>query len=527
MRKLEQNNMNLAHTFLAPVAQRVRKTLTSTLCLASGVALFLTTAFSPMIAINASAQKKSLSRNYLKVTAADSGLTKEIRLGLDKSIVIDLPADAHDILVANPEVADAVTRTSRRIYVFGKKIGQTNIFIFDGRGNQVASLELIVERDIAGLEDTIRRLIPNSEVRAEMINDNIVLTGSVTTPQDAATAARLANIFVTGGENTASDGEGSNGQLSLFGSADKPTSQIVNMLQIEGEDQVLLKVVVAEIQRDVVKLLGLNTSLGNSTNDGIGFEVFGGRTPTLDQFTGGSGGRFATGGSLFDLSGTFLAMERNGVMRTLAEPSLTAISGEKAHFQVGGTYHIPESITNGDNGSASVKYKEVEYGISLTFTPVVLTAGRISLKIRTEVSEPTMRGVKSLRTDVNLLSIRKRLADTTVELPSGGSMIIAGLVQDDVRQAINGQPGLMDIPFFGALFRSREFIRNETEVVILVTPYLVRPTARKNLAQPDQNFHPASDPAGYFMGRVNRVYGTKQGNLPKGRYTGSIGFILK
>lgn len=528
MRNLEQNIMNLAQTFLAPVAQKMRKTVTSTLCLASGVALFLTTAFSPLIAINASAQKKSLSRNYLKVTAADASLTKEIRLGLDKSIVIDLPADAHDILVANPEVADAVTRTSRRIYVFGKKIGQTNIFIFDGRGKQVASLELIVERDIAGLEDTIRRLIPNSEVRAEMINDNIVLTGSVTTPQDAATAARLANIFVTGGENTGDDGDGSNGgQISLFGGTDKPSSQIVNMLQIEGEDQVHLKVVVAEIQRDVVKLLGLNTTLGNSVNDGIGFEVLGGRAPTLDQFTGGSGARFATGGSLFDLSGTYLAMERNGVMRTLAEPSLTAISGEKAHFQVGGTYHIPEEITNEDDGSTGVKYKEVEYGISLTFTPVVLTAGRISLKIRTEVSEPTTSGVKALRNDVNLLSIRKRLADTTVELPSGGSMIIAGLVQDDVRQAINGQPGLMDIPFFGALFRSREFVRNETEVVILVTPYLVRPTARKNLAQPDQNFHPASDPAGYFMGRVNRVYGTKQGNLPKGRYTGSIGFILK
>lgn len=521
--------MNFARTYLAQLAPDLRKFTTNSLCTAAAAALFLTTATAPFSSFSAHAKEQSLARNYLKISSKNATVAKEIRLGLDKSIVIDLPADAHDILVANPEVADAVTRTSRRIYIFGKKIGQTNIFVFDGRGNQVASLELIIERDIAGLEDTIRRLIPNSDVQAEMINDNIVLTGSVSTPQDAATAAKLANIFVTGGENTANDDSGSSSSGTItFGSAEeKPTSQIVNMLQIDGEDQVHLKVVIAEIQRDVVKQLGLKTTVGNTVSDGIGFELLGGRAPTLDQFTGGSGGKFATGGSLFDLSGTFIAMERNGVMRTLAEPSLTAISGEKAHFQVGGTYHMPSSVSNTENGGASVEYEKVEYGVSLTFTPVVLTAGRISLKIRTEVSEPTASGVKALRSDVNLLSVRKRLADTTVELPSGGTMMIAGLVQDDVRQAINGQPGLMDIPFFGSLFRSREFIRNETEVIILVTPYLVRPTSRKKLALPDKNFHPASDPAGYFMGRVNRVYGTKQGNLPKGRYTGSIGFILK
>lgn len=521
--------MKFARKYLAQLAPDLRKFTTNSLCTAAATALFLTTALSPFSSLSAQAKEQSLSRNYLKITSSNALVAKEIRLGLDKSIVIDLPADAHDILVANPEVADAVTRTSRRIYVFGKKIGQTNIFIFDGRGNQIASLELIVERDIAGLEDTIRRLIPNSDVQAEMINDNIVLTGSVSTPQDAATAAKLANIFVTGGENTGNDdgAAASSGTITFGSSNDKPTSQIVNMLQIEGEDQVHLKVVIAEIQRDVVKQLGLNTSVGNSTTDGIGFELLGGGVPTLDQFTGNGVGRISTGGSLFDLTSTFRALERNSVMRTLAEPSLTAISGEKAHFQVGGTYHMPSSVKSEDDGTVAVEYEKIEYGVSLTFTPVVLTAGRISLKIRTEVSEPTASGVKALRSDVNLLSVRKRLAETTVELPSGGSMMIAGLVQDDVRQAINGQPGLMDIPFFGSLFRSREFIRNETEVIILVTPYLVRPTARKNLAQPDKNFHPASDPAGYFMGRVNRVYGTKQGNLPKGRYTGSIGFILK
>ena len=488
-----------------------------------GAVLAFTTAASTFVAVPASAQSES--NHYLKITAENAHVAKEIRLGLDKSIVLDLPADAHDILVANPDVADAVTRTARRIYLFGKKIGQTNIFVFDSRGQQIASLELLIERDIAGLESTIERLIPNSEVKAEMINDNIVLTGSVPTPQAAATAVRLAQIFVKGGEQTQEEsGDGGDGSaLLLGGTEDKPQSDIVNLLQIQGEDQVHLKVVIAEIQRSVVKQLGINTNFTNATADGFGFSVAGGKLPSLTHLVANIGGSFSLSDAAGSLTSQYQALERNGVMKTLAEPSLSAISGEKAHFRVGGTHFLPEKIEDGP----TITYKEVDYGVALTFTPVVLSAGRISLKIRTEVSEPTAAGAIGLRNDVNLLSSRKRLADTTVELPSGGSMVIAGLIQDDVRQAINGQPGLMDIPFFGSLFRSREFVRNESEVIVIVTPYLVKPTARAQLVQPDENFQPASDASGYFLGRVNRVFGTKQGKLPKGRYTGSIGFILK
>ena len=163
----------------------------------------------------------------------------------------------------------------------------------------------------------------------------------------------------------------------------------------------------------------------------------------------------------------------------------------------------------------------------------MLSPGRISLKIRTAVSEPTTEGSIGLSTGLaglpgaNLLSIRKRLADTTVELPSGGSMMIAGLVRDDIRQAINGLPGLSKIPVLGTLFRSRDFVRNETELVIIVTPYLARPVARTALAKPDDNFNAASDGAGMFLGRVNRVYGTMQTNRPNGRYHGVVGYIYK
>jgi pilus assembly protein CpaC len=247
------------------------------------------------------------------------------------------------------------------------------------------------------------------------------------------------------------------------------------------------------------------------------------------------------------------AMEQAGVMKTLAEPTLTAVSGEKATFKVGGEFNLVTSRSSAvseDNQEGGLTYTvdKIEYGIGLEFQPVVLSPGRISLKMRTSVSEPTMEGSAPFeagpsRKDpgllggildprhnlpgTNIISIRKRLADTTIELPSGGSMMIAGLVRDDVRQAINGLPGLSKIPVLGALFRSRDFVRNETELVIIVTPYLSRPVARTALAKPDDNFNPPSDGAGYFLGRVNRVFGTMQTNLPNGRYHGVVGYIYK
>jgi pilus assembly protein CpaC len=231
------------------------------------------------------------------------------------------------------------------------------------------------------------------------------------------------------------------------------------------------------------------------------------------------------------------AMEQSGVMKTLAEPTLTAVSGEKATFKVGGEYNLitgRSSSKSDDNQDGELTYsnQKIEYGIGLEFQPVVLSPGRISLKVRTSVSEPTTEGSTTLEASgqlpgTTLLSIRKRLADTTIELPSGGSMMIAGLVRDDVRQAINGLPGLSKIPVLGTLFRSRDFVRNETELVIIVTPYLSRPVARNELAKPDDNFNAASDGAGMFLGRVNRVYGTMQTDRPAGRYHGVVGFIYK
>ena len=465
--------------------------------------------------------------------------TQRIKLGLNKSVVIDLPSDAYDILVANPAVADAVTRTARRIYLFGKTVGETNIFVFGQNGEQIVSLDLAVERDVAGLEEYLKRFIPTADISVELLNDNVVLTGTVDTPLDAKRAVDLAQIFVSGGEattgqysQTASGGSGDGGVDIDNPDSERRVSQIVNLLKIIGEDQVMLKVTVAEVSRNVMKQLGVNM-IGDGSSNGISWGAFSESIPGLGKPLSPS--QLSIGTSSLD---AYLnAMEQAGVMKTLAEPTLTAVSGKQATFRVGGEFNL---VTNQDADDSGITYEiqKLEYGIGLEFLPVVLSAGRISLKIRTQVSEPTdqssvtlsgggQRGARFRQPGMTALSIRKRLADTTVELPSGGSMMIAGLVRDDIRQAVNGLPGLSKLPVLGTLFRSRDFVRNETELVIIVTPYLVRPVARNELSKPEDNFNAASDGAAMFLGRVNRVYGSMQTNRPNGRYHGVVGYIYK
>lgn len=466
------------------------------------------------------------------------GATKRINLALNKSLVVDLPADAYDILVANPTVADAVTRTARRIYLFGKQVGQTNVFVFGPNGEQLASFDLVIERDVAGLEGSLKKYIPDSDIKVELLNDNVILTGTVQTPLDAKRATDLATLLVTGGEATTGQYQqnaagGGNGNTSVvIGDPNeaRQKSKIVNLIQIAGEDQVTLKVTVAEVSRSVMKQLGVNM-VGSTKSDGI---LFG--SENLASLVGkglsSSGASIPISIGSATIDSYINAMELAGVMKTLAEPTLTAISGEKATFRVGGEYNMINGSDVDDKGKVTYNIGKIDYGIGLEFVPVVLSPGRISLKVRTSVSEPTLEGSASLsvgqrKPSTNVISIRKRLADTTVELPSGGSMMIAGLMRDDARQAISGLPGLSKIPVLGTLFRSREFVRNETELVIIITPYLVRPVARTALARPDDNLNLASDAAGMFLGKVNRVYGTKAATPPAGRYEGVVGYIYK
>jgi pilus assembly protein CpaC len=465
---------------------------------------------------------------YGTVLTDTQSTVRVVKLGLNKSVIVDLPRDARDVLVSNPEVANAVMRTNRRIYLTGVKVGQTNIIVFDRAGQQIVSVELEVERDSRTLAAMLTRLIPGSTIDVEVVSDNIVLSGSVRNAADARRAQDIANIFANGGANaqpsSTSGASGAGGtSITIDNQQETPASSVVNLLTIEGEDQVHLKVTVAEVNRNTIKQLGIEWDAEFSIDD----IVFGALTQAvfpINQTLPSNSAGFGWNDGSSHVFGTIQALEEAGVLRTLAEPTLTAISGEQASFLAGGEFPVPVAgETDGQGQTVTVEFKP--FGVSLAFVPVVLSEGRISLRVKTEVSELSNEGAVTL-SDLTIPALKVRRAETTMELPSGGSLVMGGLIRDDIRQAINGVPGLKNLPVLGALFRSRDFLRQETELVIIVTPYLVKPVGRPALARPDDGFSASTDSNAILLGHLNSIYGGP-GNAPTGNYQGHYGYIYE
>lgn len=458
------------------------------------------------------------------VVGNEAPLSRSVNLGLNKSVVVDLPRDARDVLVSDPRVADAVIRTSRRIYLTGTSVGQTNLIVFDRAGQQIVSLELNVERDGRALTAMLERMIPGSTIDVELVSDNIVLSGSVKNAADSRRAEDIASIFANGGVKAKSGNRvpgGENKPGAVVGQTDL-ASDVVNLLSIEGEDQVFLKVTIAEVNRNTVKQLGIDWDIDFSIGKLFGsaltslpFSI--NPTPPGSKASLGLDGVFGT-----DIEGTIKALEQAGVFRTLAEPTLTAISGEQASFLAGGEFPVP---VGSDANGIKIKFKP--FGVALSFTPVVLSEGRISLRVKTEVSELSAEGALAIPgTNLTVPALNVRRAETTLELPSGGAMVMGGLLKDDVRNAIAGLPLLKDLPVLGTLFRSRDFQRDETELVIIAAPYLVKPVGRPEIARPDDGFSTPNDFDATILGRLNNVYGGPD-QAPVGSFQGDIGFIYK
>jgi pilus assembly protein CpaC len=435
-----------------------------------------------------------------------------LSLGIGKSIVIDLPRDIKDVLVADPKIANAVVRSAQRAYIIGATVGQTNIIFFDSAGQQIAAYDIAVKRDLNGIRAAMRQILPNADIQIEGINDGVMLSGSVSSPIDVQQAGDLA--------------------ARLVGGVDK----VVNSIAIRGRDQVMLKVTVAEVQRSIIKQLGIDltanlnygTAVVNFSNvnpfTALGRPLVGG-----NALTSGFGNASVGGVQVPSVQATVRAMESAGVVRTLAEPNLTAISGESATFIAGGEFPIPTGVTcqttaAGAVGQCAPSISFKKFGISLNFTPVVLNEGRISLRVMTEVSEVSLDNSITV-TGITVPSIRTRRAETTLEIPSGGAMAMAGLIQEQTKQAINGLPGLAQLPVLGSLFRSRDYVNNQTELMVLVTPVIVRAVAQKDLSRPDDGFADASDPQSDLLGSINRIYGVPGRVEPARNYRGTYGFI--
>jgi pilus assembly protein CpaC len=472
--------------------------------------------FSAVAALTLNPALAPVAASDYRVTApiaADGQLNARfLSLGIGKSVVIDLPRDIKDVLVADPKIANTVVRSAQRAYIIGAAIGQTNIVFFDSAGQQIAAYDIAVKRDLNGIRAAMKQILPNADIQIEGVNDGVMLSGSVSSPIDVQLAGDLAARLVG------------------------DTNKVVNSISIRGRDQVMLKVTVAEVQRSIIKQLGIDltanlnygTAVVNFTNanpfTALGRPLVGG-----NALTSGLGSTTVGGVPVPSVQATIRAMESAGVVRTLAEPNLTAISGESATFIAGGEFPIPTGVTcqttaAGAVGQCSPSIAFKKFGISLNFTPVVLNEGRISLRVMTEVSEVSLDNSITI-TGITVPSVRTRRAETTLEIPSGGSMAMAGLIQEQTKQAINGLPGLAQLPVLGSLFRSRDYVNNTTELMVLVTPYVVRAVAQKDLSRPDDGFADASDPQADLLGSINRIYGVPGRVEPARNYRGTYGFI--
>ena len=441
----------------------------------------------------------------------DQNATRHITMGVGKSLILDLPTEAGEIFVGNPAVANAVVRSARKIYVIGQSTGQTTIYAMDKQGRRIATLELSIGRDTGELQSILHAALPTTKIVARTVNDSIILTGEVPTSSEMQTALDIAKGFV---DSVGKSGGGAGG-----------AGMVVNAMTIGGRDQVMIKVTIAEVQRTITKQFGITASTlagnwGSLVQDNPfalnGQSVSSGALNTTSNFGGN-----------FSLKQTLQAFERNGVARVLAEPTVTAVSGESAKFTVGGEVPVSSGTSCSGTGSTTncvvnVTYKT--YGVTLNFTPVVLAPGRISLRLATEVAEIDPSTSVSTGT-ISAPGFRTRRNETTIELPSGGSIATAGLIQTDMSQAINGLPGLMNLPILGTLFRSRDYQRQETELMIIVTPYIAKPVAARALARPDDNYTDANDPQSWLLGRVNKLYSTADNPEAAKRYNGRVGFI--
>lgn len=483
------------------------------------------------------------------ILTADQGAAV-VELAKGKSAIIELPSDVRDLLVTNPTIADAVLRDRRRIYVVGLAEGTTDAAFFDTAGRRILSLNIRVTQPVDQLADTLARVLPEARIRVQPIRDSVVLTGTVRTPAESESAARIAVQFVGKPEN------------------------VLNMLSVAGKDQVMLQVRIVEVQRNVIKQLGtdLNALLGQvgetqysfgiAPTYGVNGSLLGGLTggwkldttkqPVMNRPCVGPGWAAGAvcpwvvrdGGNsdtatvqntvgdpgLNQGKGMIQAFERVGLVRTLAEPNLTAVSGEAGHFLVGGEFPVPTGADN--TGKVAVEFKP--YGVGLGYTPVVMSGGRISLKISTEVSELSSLGAFSLATGastgattITVPGLTVRRAETTVELPSGGSFMIAGLLQQTSKQTIDSLPGMTSLPILGSLFRSRDFLNGQTELVIIVTPYIVDPTRPQNLQTPADGLRFADDMSTVLMGRLNKVVKAPTGANAGRTYQGPVGYVIE
>lgn len=417
---------------------------------------------------------------------------KLLVLSIGRGQQVNLASNITDVVVADPSIADVEVKSGRQLYILGKGPGETTVYATDAAGRTVYQATVRVGSNLDSISQMLGLAMPDSNIVVTTMNGVVLLTGTVDQPEEAAEAETLVKAF-TG-----------------------PTTQVVSRLKNATPLQINLQVRIAEVSRSLSKEISGNLQSFKSGTDNAGapyaFGIAQGRDFITD--TGSivypQGTNTVAGlGRLFgiDIGAAFDMSEKAGLVSTLANPNLTTVSGETAEFLAGGTFPI---VTSSDNGT-SVEYKN--YGVNLTYTPVVLSDGRISLRVRSEVSDISSQGAIRIN-GLEVPATTNRMAETTVELGSGQSMMIAGLLSNQMGSSVSKLPGAGDIPVLGALFKSNGWRRNETELMIVITPYLVKPVSESQLVLPTDGLHSTNDIERVIMGKVTDNMGEKTRPMP-------------
>jgi pilus assembly protein CpaC len=435
---------------------------------------------------------------------------QSLRVAVNKTLELTpLPADIHDIIVGNPDIADVLVRSPTQVFVVGRGLGQTNITFRDRSGRTIGRMDVDVHMDVDAVRDALHQVLPDeSGLSVSAVGDALYLSGTVKTDAAATTARSLARRFV------------------------KDDAAVVNLLRVANEQQVLIRVKVAEIRKTALKELGVSDAYTGTSHFGKNLSFSNSNTQpgtnAANLLTFGAGALTQPGAAftaltvgIGSLSSTLSLLEQQNLLRTLEEPNLTAVSGETATMLAGGEFPVPVSV---QNGQIAIEFKK--FGVGLSFTPTVLDPGRIGLKLQTEVSDVD-RSFSVAVGNLTVFGLKVRRAGSVVEMPSGGSIMIAGLLQNDMSSVAAGLPGMMDVPILGQLFRSNSFQHSESELIVIVSAFIVQPSAANQMMSGTDGFAPTSDLGRLLLGRLQDIYTRPHdGTIVPPQLQGPVGYIV-
>ncbi len=481
------------------------------------------------------ASKFSLSRSGCGVAASlllsvsafvSAAEAASLNIAVNRAELVSLEKDMAEVIVANPEIADVQNHGKNKLSVIGKKMGDTTVRAFDVSGNLIGTYQVKVGYDLPAIRKALKQFLPNENIGVEMVNTNIALTGQVASAESVDKAIRVAKEFLK--SNDAST------VSPTSGTEDDTDEGLLNLLQVTTGQQVMLRVRVGEINRGALKRLGIEwANFGSPGN--FFYQIA--KDTGQNALVAGSTGNFildtAESTSLFaggynngstQIAGVLKALEQDDLFKLLAEPNLIAVSGQEAEFLAGGEIPVPvPQSSSGPTTQVTIQYKP--FGVAVKFKPVVLSENRLRIEVQPEVSELD-NSVAVTVSGFNIPGLTTRRARTTVEMAPGESFMIAGLIKDQSRSTIQGMPGVKEIPVLGALFRSTNFQRNETELVIAVTPYLVDPVRSSDIKLPTDNFTYPTQMEMYFYGALSKLSNGALTNSQTPALEGPVGFMV-